>query len=59
MASDKQEPTQKTDKGYGLLMPTRAEFFSFVEKVVGRAGRKRPASKDQPPERSKTLEGGP
>jgi hypothetical protein len=50
--TDKPEPEQRTPKGQRIPVPTRREFFSFVEKVAGRAGRKRPASKDQPPERS-------
>jgi len=46
------ERTQKTPKGKEIPVPKRSEFDAFVKKVAGRVGRKRPAGKDQPPERS-------
>jgi len=48
---DKQ-PTQTTDKGLKIPVPTRDEFDQFVKKVAPPAGRKRPAETDQPPEQS-------
>lgn len=55
MADEKQEkPTQTipTTDGEPLIVgvPTRGEFDDVVTKVAGL--RKRPAGKDQPPERS-------
>jgi hypothetical protein len=49
--------TQKTQPKKGepveIPIPTREEFVNLVEKVAGPpAGRKRPAEKDRPPERS-------
>jgi hypothetical protein len=52
MADQKPQRKQKTPKGYEIPVPKRSEFFSFVERVAGRGGRKRPAAKDRPPERS-------
>lgn len=51
------EPTQKTQPKKGqpvdIPVPTRGEFESFVRKVAGSpAGRKHPAEKGRPPERS-------
>jgi hypothetical protein len=51
--ADKPQPKQKTPAGNEIPVPKRREFLDFVEKVAGRPkGRKRPASKDQPPEQS-------
>ena len=48
----KNQPKQKTDKGLEIPVPKRSEFDAAIEKVAPPAGRKRPAEKDQPPERS-------
>lgn len=43
---------QKTAKGLEIRIPKRSEFDAAIEKVAPKAGRKRPAEKDRPPERS-------
>jgi hypothetical protein len=52
MADQKPEPTQKTTKGLEIPVPKRGEVMSFIERVAGRAGRKRPAEKDPPQKQS-------
>jgi hypothetical protein len=55
MSNQDKQKSQPKGKGKPLdiPIPTRGEFDSFVRKVAGRpAGRKRPAEKDPPPERS-------
>jgi hypothetical protein len=53
LARMKSKRIQKTPKGLEIPVPKRREFFDAVEKVSGgRSGRKRPAEKDQPRERS-------
>jgi len=53
---DRPRKTQRTQPKKGdaveIPVPTRGEFDSMLKKVAPPAGRKRPAGKDQPPERS-------
>jgi hypothetical protein len=51
--TDKRQPKQKTPKGQEIPVPKRRDFDALLDRVTGgRVGRKRPAGKDQPPERS-------
>jgi hypothetical protein len=45
-------PKQKTKKGLKIDVPKRSEFDAAIEKIAPKAGRKRPAEKDRPPEQS-------
>lgn len=55
-AMDKPQPKQKTQPKMGkpveIPVPKRSDFDASMEKVAPPAGRKRPAEKEQPPERS-------
>lgn len=50
MSEQAPQSKQRTDKGLEIEKPKRRDFDSLVRKVAG--GRKDPAEKDRPPERS-------
>ena len=42
MSDEKQEPTQKTRKGYGILIPTRESCMRVLRKVGKGSTARRP-----------------
>jgi hypothetical protein len=48
----KKQAKQRTPKGLEIPVPKRREVMDLIERVSGRAGRKRPAEKDPPQKQS-------
>jgi hypothetical protein len=51
MAQDKNEPTEKTAKGFEVRIPKRREFFSNLKKIAkaDKADKARPGSAKRSP----------
>jgi hypothetical protein len=48
MAANKDQPKQRTPKGLEIPVPKRGQVMDFIDRVSGRASRKRPAEKVPP-----------